>query len=307
MKLSVVTTVYKSEKYLDEFINQIINTIKAISISEFELIFVLDGITDNSMDCLLKWKKECKEINIVELSRNFGHHYAIFAGLDYASGELTFLIDCDLEVHPKTLVNFYNTILESDIDVVYGIQKNRKGSLINKHLGNLFWKIFNILSEIKVPKNVLTERLMKRDYLDSLLSLKEKNLFFAGNMYWVGYKQQALEINKTKRNSRSTYDFLRRFNLLIEAITSFSDKPLKILFYFGLIITSISSMAIFVQLLKKISSPTYVLPGFTTIYILILIVLGILLTSLGLVSIYLSKVFKETKSRPLYVVKKIIK
>lgn len=307
MKLSVVSTLYKSKVFLDEFLVEIEKAIKFINIEDYELIFVNDGSPDDSLEHLINLMQTNAHIKIIDLSRNFGHHYAAYAGLKYAKGELTFLIDCDLEVSPNVLSDFYLEMNDSGVDVVYGVQKARKGGLLEKYLGGLFWSVFNYMSDIKVPKNVLTERLMNRNYLDSLLSLEEKNLFFAGNMYWVGYNQKPLVIEKKQRSGKSTYGLKRRVNLLIESITSFSDKPLRILFFMGVCITSISVLAIVIQLVRKLITPDLILQGFTTLYILILLSLGIIISAIGLMSIYMSKVFKETKARPLYIVKQIIK
>lgn len=307
MKLSVVSTLYKSKVFLDEFLVEIEKAIKFINIEDYELIFVNDGSPDDSLEHLISLMQTNAHIKIIDLSRNFGHHYAAYAGLKYAKGELTFLIDCDLEVSPNVLSDFYLEMNDSGVDVVYGVQKARKGGLLEKYLGGLFWSVFNYMSDIKVPKNVLTERLMNRNYLDSLLSLEEKNLFFAGNMYWVGYNQKPLLIDKKQRSGKSTYGLKRRVNLLIESITSFSDKPLRILFFMGVCITSISVLAILIQLVRKLITPDLILQGFTTLYILILLSLGIIISAIGLMSIYMSKVFKETKARPLYIVKQIIK
>lgn len=306
MKLSVVTTLYKSSAFLPEFYDDIITAINNIT-TDYEIIFVDDGSPDDSLNKCIKIQEEDSKVKIIELSRNFGHHYAAYAGLENSSGDLIFLIDSDLEINPNILSTFYQEIITSKADVVYGVQKIRKGHFIEKYFGGFFWKFFNAMSDIKIPNNVLTERLMTRSYLDSLLQLKEKNLFLAGNMYWVGYNQKPLFVEKKHRTGKSTYNLKRRINLLIEAITSFSDKPLRLLFFIGVIITFISMIAICVQFTRKVLYPEVILQGFTTLYILLLLSLGIIVSSLGLVSIYLSKVFKETKSRPLYIIKRIIK
>ena len=238
MTLSVVTTIYRSEKYLNEFIELILAAVNNLSIDSYELIFVLDGITDNSKKVLLEQKVSVAQINIIELSRNFGHHYAASAGLSNATGEYIFIIDCDLEVSPTILVDFMKKMKGSDADVVYGVQKSWKGKFIEKQLGGLFWKVFNMLIDNKVPNNVVTERLMNRNYLEALNSLGDKNIFFAGPMYLVGFNQIGVEVEKSQRKGKSTYGVLKRVSLLVEAITSFSEKPLKLIFKFGLAITA---------------------------------------------------------------------
>lgn len=305
MQLSVVTTIFKSEIYLDEFLREIMNSITYLRTREFELIFVLDGITDNSKELLLKKQIEIPQIKIIELSRNFGHHYAITAGLSLAKGDKVFLIDCDLEVSPSVLIDFDEVLCKTFADVVYGYQKKRKGNIIERELGGLFWKLFNKFSEIKIPHNVVTERLMTKLYVDSLITLGDKNLFLGGMMYWIGFIQVPIEVNKKQRVGKSSYNISRRINLLIEAVTSFSETPLKMIFKTGIIITFISlSIALFL-ILRKIMNPDTILMGYTSIITILLFSLGIITSSLGIVGIYIARIFKQSQNRPNYIIKKI--
>jgi putative glycosyltransferase len=301
MQLSVVSTIYKSETFLEGFILEIIDAIKEIQITNYEIVFVLDGITDNSKEFLLNKKKEIPQIKIIELSRNFGHHYAVLSGLRYAKGELVFLIDCDLEVSPSVLISFKDIIDAKNVDVVYGVQKTRKGSFIERELGRFFWKLFNLLSDTKVPINVVTERLMKREYKNALISLGDKNIFLGGMMYWVGFNQYGVEIEKKKRNEKSTYSLSKRVSLLFEAITSFSEKPIKIVFNAGIVVSSLS-FCISILLFY----PETILLGFTSLMVMLLLLLGVVLLAVGIVGIYLARVFKQVQNRPEYVIKSII-
>lgn len=306
MQLSVVSTIYKSETFLEGFILEIIDAIKEIQINNYEIVFVLDGITDNSKVFLLNKKKEIPQIKIIELSRNFGHHYAVLSGLRYAKGELVFLIDCDLEVSPSVLISFKDIIDAKNVDVVYGVQKTRKGGFIERKLGRFFWKLFNLLSDTKVPNNVVTERLMKREYKNALISLGDKNIFLGGMMYWVGFNQYGVEIEKKKRNEKSTYSLSKRVSLLFEAITSFSEKPIKIVFNAGIVISSLSFCISILLLARKIFYPETILLGFTSLMVMLLLLLGVVLLAVGIVGIYLARVFKQVQNRPEYVIKSII-
>jgi putative glycosyltransferase len=307
MKLSVVTTVYKSLPYLNEFINECLLAIDELKINEFEIIFVLDGITDNSKNFLLEKKKEVPQIIIIELSRNFGHHYAASCGLRLASGERIFLIDCDLEVSPNVLVDLYHTMNKTSADVVYGYQEKRKGKFIEKYLGGLFWKLFNFLSDTTVPNNIVTERLMNRKYLDALNSLGDKNLFLGGMMYWVGFNQIGIPVVKKNRKGNSSYSISKRINLMIEAISSFSEKPLKLLFKIGIFIMFLTLIIAFYLILKKLIYPEYILIGYTSIMTLILFSTGIIIATIGAVGIYVSKIYKQVQERPLYIIRNIYK
>lgn len=303
MNLSVVTTVHRSEFFLETFLVDLLEAIKVIKIENFEIIFVLDGITDNSKDFLLNKKIEHPQIKIIELSRNFGHHYAFSAGFNNTVGDLIFLIDCDLEVSPKVLVDFKNLYDTCQADVIYGIQRARKGNFIKREMGRLFWKTFNLFSDIKLPLNVITERLMTKKYLEALKTLGDKNLFLGGMMYWVGFNQVSIEVSKAQREGSSSYSFSKRFNLSVEAITSFSEKPLIMIFKLGLLITIGAFTAILIMLVRKLLVPETILLGFTTIMISILFSLGVLTSAVGLIGIYLSRVFKQTQNRPNYIIK----
>ncbi|MBL0053978.1 MAG: glycosyltransferase family 2 protein [Bacteroidetes bacterium] len=305
VELSIVTTVYKSEKYLPEFIELILQSIKEIGINNFELLFVLDGITDASKEYLLARKKDIPQIVVVELSRNFGHHYAASAGLNTASGDLVFLIDCDLEVSPTVLTAFFHELKKQSCDVVYGVQKMRKGGFTERFFGGLFWKMINALSDTKIPHNIVTERLMTRNYIDALNSMGDKNLFMAGLMYWAGFNQVGVPVDKKQRTGQSSYSFGRRISLVFEAVTSFSERPLKILFKIGLYITALSVIASVYLLIKKILYPNTIFMGYTSVFTLILFSLGMLISSIGIVGIYLSRIFKQVQNRPLFIIKKI--
>lgn len=306
MQLSVVTTLYKSEKFLEKFITEIQNTISLINISDYELIFVNDGSPDNSLNHLLQKKDEINEIKIVDLSRNFGHHYAMQAGLSLAKGDLIFLIDNDLEVSPSILKAFYHELQSnSSIDVVYGYQEERKGSFIESFGGKLFWWGINKFSEISIPKNILTERLMRKEYVQNLLSLGDANLFLGGMMYWTGHQQKGVSIAKKQRKEQSTYSTKKRLELMLQAVTSFSGKPLEYLFYFGLIISILSFIFIAYLIGVKIVYNDAVQLGWTSIVAINVLILGILSTFLGLIGIYLFKIFKQVQNRPNFIVKRI--
>lgn len=304
-ELSIVTTVFKSELYIPEFLRLVEQALSRIGCEHYELVFVLDGISDGSKAILLEKQKLLPQIKMVELSRNFGHHPAMSAGLSLAKGDLVFLIDCDLEVSPLVLVDFLTLLRESDADVVYGVQEARKGAFVERTMGGWFWRIFNYLSDTKVPLDTVTERLMTRPYVDALLSMGDKNLFLAGMMHWIGYHQIPCTVQKGQRKEESTYTFSKRVNLLVEALTSFSEKPLRLLFYLGIIVLVVTALVASGFVIRKLLYPETVLMGFTSVVVVLLFGVGMILSALGLIGIYLSKVFNQVKGRPLYAVRKV--
>lgn len=304
MMLSVVTTVYRSEAYLPEFLDQVLGALKEVECREFELVFVLDGITDFSREWLLEKQPEVAQIKVIELSRNFGHHAAISAGLHQAKGDLVFLIDCDLEVPPKVLVDFMSLSRSTQADVVYGVQQNRKGGFFEKRMGGLFWRLFNLLSNIKVPPNTVTERLMTRSYVNALLAMGDKNLFLAGMMHWVGFTQVPCTVHKGQREGKSTYTFCKRMDLLLEAVLSFSDKPIRWMFFTGIVFLLVSLGAL-VGLVPKMILDEGATTGWFTLYAFLFFCLGSVLSGLGLIGMYAAKIANQVKNRPLYWIKKV--
>ena len=194
-QLSIVTTLYRSERFLDTFVAQCEEAMASIECSSYEIVFVNDGSPDKSLDKVLKLKEKNNNIVAVDLSRNFGHHYAIMAGLTYSTGDYVFLIDCDLEVPPTHIPTFYHKMQEDQsCDVIYGVQETRKGSFIERTIGGLFYGFFNRLTDTRIPENLLTERLMSRRYVHELIKMGDKNIFMAGMMQWIVYKQIPITI-----------------------------------------------------------------------------------------------------------------
>ena len=306
--LSIVTTLYRSERFLESFVAQCVEAMAAIACESYEIVFVNDGSPDNSLAKVLQLKELNNHIVAVDLSRNFGHHYAIMAGLNCVSGDYVFLIDCDLEVSPTQISTFYNTFLnEHNCDVVYGIQETRKGSFLERKLGGLFYSFFNSLTDTQIPENLLTERLMNRRYINELIKMGDKNIFMAGMMQWVGFKQIPITIKKGQREGKSTYTLGKRIALSLQAVTSFSSYPLIMLFKFGFFISLISVITGLYFLIYKLINPQIVLSGFTFLIVALLFSVGIIVSSLGILGIYIDKLFNQTKNRPTFIVKEIYK
>ena len=176
MKLSIVTTLYKSSPYIDEFYARISKEAQKIT-DDYEIIFVDDGSPDDSLQKAVALYEKDSKVKVIELSRNFGHHKAIMTGLSHAKGEFVFLIDSDLEEEPELLGKFWEELhKEKELDVVFGVQESRKGGWFEKWSGEMFYKVFNYFSGVKIPKNFLTVRLMKQNYVKNLTSFQEKEI-----------------------------------------------------------------------------------------------------------------------------------
>ena len=194
-ELSIVTTLYGSAAHLERFYQRMSAAASRIT-SDYELILVDDGSPDRSLDIAISFCARDARVRVVELSRNFGHHRAMMTGLARARGELVFLIDCDLEEQPEWLETFHTQLQTSGADVVYGVQDARRGSWFERISGQLFYKIFNLLSDYPVPSNVSTARLMRRPYVRSLVAHRDRELFIAGLWAATGYRQVAVPVTK---------------------------------------------------------------------------------------------------------------
>lgn len=302
--ISIVSTIYRSRPFLEQFLAECLGVLSDIKCSHFEILLVNDGSPDDSLAYVLDRRVDIPQLAIIDLSRNFGHHHAIQAGLQHARGELVFLIDCDLEVSPLILSEFHHKFRESGCDVVFGYQEARKGGRFEQISGGLFWKGFNLLSDIKIPENILTERIMSRRYVEALLQMGDRNLFLGGMMSWTGFQQIGLPVVKKQRAGSSTYTLMRRIGLMVNAVSSFSAQPLLWLFNTGIIITLLSFSFAFYLIFRKLFFDDALL-GFTSLMTVMMLSLGILTTATGVVGIYLGKVFTQVQNRPTYIVRDI--
>ena len=303
-QVSIVSTLYRSRPFLDDFLAGCLEALRRLAISDFEIVLVNDGSPDDSLAHALARREDVTQLVVVDLSRNFGHHHAMQAGLRQACGDLVFLIDCDLEVSPLSLCSFHDKLRETGCDMVFGYQEKRKGGWFEQVSGGLFWKGFNLLSETRIPENIVTERLMTRRFVDALLQLGDHNLFLGGMMSWTGFHQVGIAVPKSQREGASTYTLLKRVNLMVNAVSSFSAQPLVWLFNLGALVTLASFSYVAYLVIRKLFFGDALL-GFTSVMGLIALSLGILKMAVGLVGIYLGKVFTQVQNRPNYIIKDI--
>ena len=230
MKLSIVSTLYRSSSYIAEFCSRAGAIAKATVGDDYEIILVNDGSPDDSLAKAVAVREQDDRVVIVDLSRNFGHHKAILAGLHQSQGDFVYLLDVDLEDQPEWLAMFWQELNEptSSPDVVYGTQASRTGGAFSAFGGWAFYKAFNRLSEIQVPENPTTARLMRRAYVDAVCQLKEANVYMEGTFAWTGFRQLGIPVEIVHDQSSSTYTLRKRLQLLVTSITSFSSAPLKL-------------------------------------------------------------------------------
>lgn len=294
---------YYSRNYLQEFYTRTISVVKALPVT-YEFIFVDDGSPDDSLLVALQLQNADANIKVIELSRNYGHQRAIMTGLQQATGDFIFLIDCDLEEPPELLREFWKKINEEKgVDVVYGVQINRKGNWFEKISGRLFYKIVSMLSSVEYPADTLTARVMNRVYVDSILRFQEKELDLWSVFALVGFNQRAMPATKLYKGA-SSYTLRKKIKRAVEVITSFSHRPLYLTFILGIISFVVAAANITYIIYKKMVLKTDV-EGWTSIIASIWLVGGMILLVLGIFGIYLSKMFLEIKNRPMTIIKNV--
>jgi len=302
MRLSIVSTLYCSEAYVSEFCSRIRPLARQLAGDEYEIIFVNDGSPDSSLSIALEEAKKDPQIVVVDLSRNFGHHRAMMAGLECARGDRIFLIDSDLEEEPEWLLRFNDEMNRKDCDVVYGVQDKRKGAVFERWSGAIFYKIFRAITGVNQADNVVTARLMTARYVKSLLGHREREVYICGLWVITGFKQISLSVRK-HADSPSTYNIGSKVDLLINAITAFSARPLTFIFYTGACVF-FSSLIFIAYLCLKYFLSSSAPSGYTSIIVSIWFFSGLMILFLGIQGIYLSKIFSEVKQRPYVIVRR---
>ena len=301
MKLSIVTTLYCSAPYIEEFAKRAHAAGEAFAGADFEIIMVNDGSPDDSLKRALALCDQYTNLVVVDLSRNFGHHKAIMTGLAFAKGDLVFLIDSDLEEDPAWLAALHDRMTQSSADLVYGVQLKRKGRAFERISGDLYYRFFEAMTDLRMPRNLTTARLMSKRFVQALLDHREREIFFAGLSHITGFKQETLPVAKAS-TSPTTYNLRRKIALAVNSITAFSTKPLIFIFYVGAAVSVIAFLAILAVLMNwmfRAEPPN----GWTSLIASIWFIGGLMISFLGIVGIYISKLFSEVKQRPYTIVR----
>jgi len=303
MKLSVVATLYQSAAFVEEFCRRAAAAAQSLVGDDYEIVLVNDGSPDNSLDLAICITRSDPHVIVVDLSRNFGHHKAMMTGLGHARGEHVFLIDSDLEEEPEWLLGFSEKMTQERCEVVYGVQRKRKGGFFERWSGQAFYRLFRLFTGIKLPENIVTARLMTRRYVNALLRFDEREVFLAGLWHIAGFDQRPCEVKKHS-TKESTYTLKHKMSLLVNSITSFSNAPLVGIFYIGVLISLIAIFYIFYLFIQWIFL-TKPLSGWPSLMASIWLLGGMVISFIGVVGIYLSKIFSETKRRPYTIVRQV--
>jgi putative glycosyltransferase len=303
-KISIVTSLYRSADYIDEFYARHLACIRQMNLN-YEFVFVDDGYPDGAIIKVKELIKKDDNVKLVIFSRNFGQYPAMFAGMANSEGDFIYTTDSDLEESPENILLLYDAVRQDpEVDFVYGVVNERKGGIIRAIFGGVFYKAIRWSTDIDIPKNISWQILMTKRYVESLLLYNEVETLPAGLMVLTGYKQVPIPIEKSYKGS-TTYTFKKRLKLALNSVTAFSSKPLIFIGLLGLGITFISFIGILVAIIIKLFFINYQ-SGWISIVLSIWMTGGLILSSVGITGIYIAKIFNQVKGRPLYIIKSII-
>ena len=298
--ISVVSPVYRAENIVSELVKQVMEAVSTIT-EHFEIILVNDASPDDS------WKKiteECgkdKRVKGINLSRNFGQHYAITAGLNYAQGEWIVVMDCDLQDRPDEIPNLYRKAQEG-YESVFAQRKERNDSFVKRVFSKAFYKLFSYLTDTKQDPSVANFGIYHQKVIEAILSMKDQIRFFPTMIQWVGFRKCYLPVKHSERfEGKSSYNFKGLFRLALNSIIAFSDKPLRLTVKTGFLITTLSLLVMAVYLVMYLTGHIEVL-GFTSLILSFWFLSGIIIFILGFVGLYIGKTFEKVKDRPTFII-----
>ncbi len=303
-KISIIVPCYNEEKTLLLFYDELIKNITTFENVTFEFIFINDGSCDNTLDEIKKLAQKDSRIQYLSFSRNFGKEAAIFAGLENSTGNFVTIMDADLQDPPHLLKEMYQSVTEENFDAVGTRRSNRKGEpIIRSFFARIFYKIINKMSKIEMVDGARDYVFMKRNVVNSILSLQEYNRYSKGLFSFVGFSVKWIEYENVQRIAGETkWSFWKLVSYALEGITAFSTTPLILSSLIGLLFCLVSFIFIVIIIIKTLvlGDPT---SGWPSLVCIIFMVSGIQLFSLGIIGQYLSKTYLEVKKRPIYIVR----
>lgn len=305
MHISIVSPVYNSQNTLDELIS-IIESAVVLTNDAYEIILVEDGSLDNSWQVMKTIAAKNNKVRIVKLSRNFGQHYAITAGLDCAIGEWVVVMDCDLQDRPEEIINMLAAAKEKNAKIVLGQRLKRDDNMIKIWVSRFFYRVLSYLSGSSWDPSIANFGLYHRDVIKAIGKMREPIRFFPAMVKWVGFNCIKMPVTHYARNEgKSNYTLDKRLKLAMDIVLASSDKPLRIIVKFGFTMALVSGSIGVYYILRYLRGQIIVL-GYTSLIISIWFVGGVILMLLGIIGLYIGKIFEAAKERPIYIVEEII-
>lgn len=300
-KISVISPVYGAGRLLNDLVAQIKEAVGKIT-NRYEIILVEDCGPDDSWETIKALCAADDRVVGIQHSRNFGQQYAINCGLDHASGEWVVTLDCDLQDRPSEIVNLYNKAQEG-FDIVLASRQNRQDDFIKKSCSNLFYKTLSYLTDTHQDPTVANFAIYRRKVVNALTSMNDYYRYYPTMVHWVGFRLTKLEIEHAERTDgiKSSYNFSKRLTLAFDTIISFSDKPLRLTVKLGIFISILTALAAMVLVVRYFTGEVEV-SGWTSLFLSFWFLSGLIITVLGMVGIYVGRIFESVKSRPTYIV-----
>ena len=302
--ISIISPVYNASEILNTLIERIIQNVELIT-DNYEIILVEDGGSDNSWDVIKNISKFNSKIKACQLSRNFGQHYAITAGIDISNGDWLIIMDCDLQDRPEEIINLYQKANEG-FDIVLARREFRKDTKLKKIYSLLFYRILGYLTGTNQDETIGNFGIYNSKVIREVKKMNESIRYFPTMIKWVGFNTTTINVKHSLRNSgKSSYNFKKMLNLAVDIILAYSDKPIRLIIKLGLVISLISFLLSIFTFYKWIIGDIQV-SGYSSLIISIWFLSGFIITTLGLVGLYIGKIFEGVKKRPLYIINNTI-
>ncbi len=302
--ISIVSPVYKAELILEKLVFEIKKTMNAMQVS-YEIILVDDRSPDNSWEKMKMLSFKYKDVKSIRLSKNFGQHPAIIAGLSQAKGEWIVIMDCDLQDQPKEIIKLFDKTKEG-FDVVLASRKNRRDGFFKKASSKFFSVIYSYLTETKFDNTIANFGIYNIKVITEVIGMNDYIKSFPLFVNWVGFKTISIEVEHAHRDSgSSSYSFAKLMSLAFNTIISFSNKPLKLFVKFGMTMSLLSFIIGIATIVKYFEGQILIL-GYSSIMVSIWFLSGIIITTIGIVGIYIGKIFDQTKGRKSFIIDQIL-
>lgn len=308
MKHSLIVPCYNEAENVALFQDAVINAFQGCNY-EYEIVFIDDGSKDATLHNLKKlYAKQACPVKVISLSRNFGKEAALYAGLQHADGDFVTLIDADLQQDPAIARQMVQKLLDNpDMDVVAAYQDRRGEGKVLSFFKKCFYSLINRLSDVTLRSDASDFRTFRKAVAQNLVALGEYHRFSKGLFSWVGYNTTYIPYTAAKRaNGVTKWSFKKLFNYAIEGIIGFSTKPLRIATYLGFVTAAASMVYLILVVLEKLIAGIDI-PGYATIIVLTLLLGGIQLLCIGIIGEYVGKIYEQSKDRPVYIAKEILK
>ena len=298
--ISVVSPVYMAENILPELVERITQSLQQIT-NGFEIILVEDGSPDQSWAVIEQLARKYPFVKGIKLSRNFGQHYAITAGLNYCKGEWIVVMDCDLQDRPEEIINLYNKATEGYM-IVFAKRINRKDKWLKRLFSRLFYWVLSYLTDTKQDPSIANFGIFHHKVISSILSMNDFHRFFPTMVRWVGFRDAEIGVKHSQRHDgKSGYSIRKLLRLGLDVILSFSDKPLRLMVKFGFSISILSVIFAIYNLILYLNNIILV-PGYASLIISVWFLSGLIVMVLGVVGLYVGKTFDKVKGRPTYLI-----